>query len=100
MARRPRPAVPAESKVLPKDEDLLAFKDITERRQSEEMVRRSNEQLQSQLEELTRFNRVAVGRELRMIELKREVNELTLKAGKDAPYRIEFEHDENDAGSQ
>jgi PAS domain S-box-containing protein len=37
-------------------------------------------------EELTRFNRVAVGRELRIIELKNEVNELCLRLGEAARY--------------
>ncbi|KKL70517.1 hypothetical protein LCGC14_2104110, partial [marine sediment metagenome] len=33
-----------------------------------------------------RFNRLAVGREQRMIELKREVNEMARKAGVAPPY--------------
>ncbi|MCK4274911.1 MAG: PAS domain S-box protein [Phycisphaerae bacterium] len=41
-------------------------------------------------EELRRFNRQAVGREERMIELKREVNEMTRKAGAAPPYNLAF----------
>jgi PAS domain-containing protein len=52
------------------------IRDITERKQAEEALRESHAQLQSHAEELTRFNDTAVGRELRMIELKKEVNEL------------------------
>lgn len=37
-------------------------------------------------EELTRFNRAAVGRELRIIELKNEVNELSLRLGEAPRY--------------
>lgn len=33
----------------------------------------------------------AVGRELRMIELKREVNELCAELGRPRPYPLEFE---------
>ena len=48
--------------------------DITERRKAEDALRSTNE-------ELERFNRVAVGRESRMIELKKQINELCVKAG-------------------
>ena len=57
--------------------------DITERKRAEEALRRSNE-------ELTRFNRVAVGRELRMIELKKEVNELRAKVGEPPRYKTDL----------
>jgi len=40
---------------------------------------------------LTRFNNASVGRELRMIELKKEVNQLCGRLG-DAPrYSLDFE---------
>jgi len=41
-------------------------------------------------DELSRFNRLAVGRELRMIELKREVNEMARRAGVAPPYDLAF----------
>jgi two-component system CheB/CheR fusion protein len=44
---------------------------------------------------LARFNRVAVGREMRMIELKKEVNELCRRLGEAARYPLEFERDED-----
>ncbi|HVF31258.1 MAG TPA: CheR family methyltransferase, partial [Pyrinomonadaceae bacterium] len=46
-------------------------------------------------EELERFNRVAVGRETRMIDLKREVNELTARLGEQPRYDLAFERGEN-----
>ena len=58
--------------------------DITERKRAEEQIER-------QFEELTRFNNASVGRELRMIDLKKEVNELTEKAGESVRYPLEFE---------
>ncbi len=58
------------------------------RKQAEEALRHHAEELRIRNEALTRFNAVAVGRELRMIELKREVNELCLKLGEPNRYTI------------
>jgi len=63
--------------------------DITKRKQAEEEVRTHVEELRRINEELARFNRVAVGRELRMIELKKEVNELSARLGEPQPYKVE-----------
>ena len=41
-------------------------------------------------EELQRFNRAAVGRELRMVELKKEVNELRAKLDQPGRYKLDF----------
>jgi PAS domain S-box-containing protein len=57
--------------------------DITERRLAEESLRANND-------ELTRFNRVAVDRELRMIELKKEINALCAQTGQAPRHRVEF----------
>jgi hypothetical protein len=46
---------------------LLAAEDIAERPEAEEALRKSYVELQSHAGELSRFNRGAVGRELRMI---------------------------------
>jgi hypothetical protein len=62
-----------------------------ERKRAEADLVRHAEQLRLNNEELTRFNRVAVGRELRMIELKKEVNELCARAGQPPRYPLEFE---------
>jgi len=55
--------------------------DITERKQSEEVLRQK-------LEELERFNRLTVDREVRMIALKQEINALLKAAGQPEKYRI------------
>ena len=49
---------------------------------------RAEEELTRQVQELELFNRLAVGRELRMIELKRQINELSEQLGKEAPYDL------------
>ena len=57
--------------------------DITERKRAEEQLRET-------LADLQLFNRLTVGRELRMIELKREVNEMAEKAGRAPLYDMAF----------
>jgi HAMP domain-containing protein len=49
---------------------------------------RAQDALQQSIATLEHFNRIAVGRELRMIELKREVNEMARKAGLPPPYDL------------
>jgi PAS domain S-box-containing protein len=61
--------------------DMVIFRDVTERKQAEEA-------LAQRVEELERFHRLAVGRELRMIELKRQVNDLSEQLGKEPPYDL------------
>gem|GEM_PF-1107695 len=50
--------------------------------------RKAEEELKQRMDELLRFHNLAVGRELRMIELKKEVNELLRNAGQDEKYTI------------
>ena len=64
-------------------------RDIGERRRAEAALHESRVRLERQVDELTRFNRVAVGRELRMIELKQEINELRRRLGEPARYLID-----------
>ena len=64
--------------------------DVTERRNAEKELRRQSEELARSNSELKRFNRAAVGRELRMVELKQQVNGLSEKAGEAAPYELSF----------
>ncbi|MBI5383418.1 MAG: PAS domain S-box protein [Verrucomicrobia bacterium] len=61
---------------------VLVFRDVTEKRRALKELRDSNA-------ELERFNRLMVGRELRMIELKKEVDELCRRAGQPTRYGYE-----------
>ena len=71
----------------PQDRQVaILFNDITERKQAETEMRRRAEALQAANEELTRFNRVTVGRELRIIELKKQVNDLRAQLGQPPRY--------------
>jgi PAS domain S-box-containing protein len=70
---------------------LVVAHDITGRKRMDEEIRQSAEELRSANEELMRFNRAMVGRELRMIDLKREVNELCQTAGQPPRYPVEFD---------
>ncbi len=56
----------------------------------EERVEERTKELARSNEELQRFNRLAVDREMRMIELKREVNQLAKAAGNKPPYDLSF----------
>jgi PAS domain S-box-containing protein len=55
--------------------------DVTNRHKSDSL-------LQKKMKELERFNSLTVGREVRMIELKAEVNELLARLGEEKKYRI------------
>ncbi len=50
--------------------------------------KRAEEERQKYMAELERFNRLAVGRELQMIKLKREVNEAYERLGEKPPYDL------------
>jgi PAS domain S-box-containing protein len=52
---------------------------------------RAEEELRASNEELSHFNHAMVDRELRMIELKREVNELRVRTGQSPRYPIDFD---------
>ena len=63
--------------------------DITSRKQAEAERCRQAEELGASLEDLKRFNRAMVGRELRMIELKKEVNDLCGQLGQPPRYPLQ-----------
>lgn len=65
--------------------------DINSRRQAELQVQLHIEELCDLNQELIRFNIASVNRELRMIELKKEVNKLYVESGRPARYPLEFE---------
>jgi DNA-binding response OmpR family regulator len=62
-----------------------------------EVQREANAALQTQMDELERFNRLAVGRELRIIEMKTEVNDLGLRLGQPRRYPLAFDNEHNEA---
>ena len=49
-----------------------------------------NAELTKTMSDLERFNRRAIGKEVRMVELKREINELSEKLGERPPYDLNF----------
>jgi PAS domain S-box-containing protein len=68
------------------EDDAITFmvgtiQDIDERKKAEI-------QLQEKMDELMRFQHVTVGRELVMISLKKEINELLIKLGLEPKYKI------------
>ncbi len=50
--------------------------------------KRAQDELQRRMMEIEKLNKFMIGREMRIIEMKREVNELLGLAGKEAKYRI------------
>ena len=58
---------------------VVVFRDISERQ-------RAQQQLEAQMNELTRFTEVAVGRELKMSELKEKINALLIASGREKEY--------------
>jgi PAS domain S-box-containing protein len=56
-------------------------RDVTKRKQAEDAIKEKASALE-------RSNRLMIGRELKMIELKKEINDLLLRAGKPAKYII------------
>jgi PAS domain S-box-containing protein len=60
---------------------IESLRDITEHKHMEEDLRRN-------LDELERFNKLAIGREIKMIQLKEEINELLGQLGQGEKYKI------------
>ncbi len=60
---------------------VVLFHDITGKRNTEMA-------LQQKVDELERFNNLMIGRELKMIELKKEINDLLVKSGLQEKYMI------------
>ncbi len=80
-----------ERKLAENEQNLLLEK--AERLSRESLAaledqRRSKEQLLIRMEELKRFHNVTIDRELVMVDLKKEVNALLSKSGRDEKYHI------------
>jgi PAS domain S-box-containing protein len=71
---------------------IAVLMDITPLKKAEEEIRKTNE-------ELRRFNKYAVGREMRMIELKKEVNSLCQAKGEPPRYKADFDKEYEDVKS-
>ena len=72
-----------ESKAVLEIKVAARTKELKELAESlEEQVKGRTKELQEKMKELERFNRLAVGRELKMIELKKEIAKLQKELGK------------------
>jgi len=62
-------------------------RNITEKKKAEEAILKKNKELET-------FNKIAVGREIKMIELKKEINTMLKQAGKKPKYKIAGENEQ------
>jgi hypothetical protein len=65
-------------------------RDITRRKEDERQLHQQARELKRSNAELSGFNRLMVGRELDMVELKKQVNALCRELGKTPPYPVGF----------
>lgn len=78
---------------------VVILRDDTERRQAMDALAHTSAELEQRTVELGRFNRLAFGRELRMIELKRMVNERSAALGMTPPFDLSFAEHFGDVGA-
>ncbi len=64
-----------------KNGTLVVVRDISERKKAQE-------ELKERMVDLERFNKLTIDREINMIQLKKEVNELLQQAGNEGKYKI------------
>ncbi len=55
---------------------FFSFFDLTEIKNKEEEVRKSRKELEERVETMERFNKLTIGREMKMVELKEKIVEL------------------------
>lgn len=80
------------------DTHLVTLFDITDRKLTEQALQQKAENLQASNAELEQFNLTMVGRELRMIELKEEVNALCRRLGEPPRYEMDILETERFSG--
>lgn len=73
-----------------RDSELVSAKEQLEIR-----VQERTAELSAANEQLKRFNKLAVGRELRMVELKKEINALLGELGREQKYKSDFDETQN-----
>jgi PAS domain S-box-containing protein len=78
---------------------LGTIQDITERKQAAILLQRQAEELRASNNELEIFNRAVVGRELRMIELKAEINELCRRLREAPRYATDLSESNSSPGA-
>jgi PAS domain S-box-containing protein len=61
---------------------FISFFDLTEIKKKEAQVQQSKKELEEKIEEMEKFNKLVVGREIKMTELKERIRELEEKIGK------------------
>jgi integral membrane sensor domain MASE1 len=71
-------------------EVIIVTENITERKQAELALIQQTTELRNRNDELERFNRASVGRELDMIAMKQQINALSDKLGVANPYPLAF----------
>jgi len=64
--------------------------DIDGRKKNEQILEDHTRKLELSNKQLETFNRMAIGREQRMVELKREINQLSEQLGLEDPYDVSF----------
>ena len=74
-------------------EIIIVTENISDRKIAEMALIQQSEELRHRNEELERFNRATVGRELDMIKMKQQINELSARLGLARPYPLAFLED-------
>ncbi|WP_026604049.1 PAS domain-containing protein [Methylomonas sp. 11b] len=64
--------------------------DVSARKAAEDQLNLQAAELKARNDELERFNRAMVGRELDMVNLKQQVNQLAAELGRQPPYALAF----------
>ncbi|MCD2450879.1 PAS domain S-box protein [Methylicorpusculum oleiharenae] len=72
--------------------------DISAAKVAEHALRKQAEELAERNAEMERFNRASVGRELDMIALKQQINELSRQLGQEPPFRLSFLDEPGEGG--